>query len=77
MNVGSQYTTQPLPDPMGPGGHATDTPSNQPVQETENPTIVTLAIKALVAFSALTPLFGRQEGHPACKKLGMVEVSTG
>jgi len=44
MNVGSQYTTQPLPDPMGQGGHATDTPSNQPAQlrlaETENPTTV-------------------------------------
>ena len=25
---------------------------------------------ALVAFSALTPLVGRQEGHPACKKMG-------
>jgi len=24
----------------------------------------------LVAFSALTLLFGRQEGHPACKKMG-------
>ena len=26
-------------------------------------------IKCVVAFSALTLLFGRQEGHPACKKL--------
>jgi len=25
---------------------------------------------ALVAFSALTLLVGRQEGHPACKKYG-------
>jgi len=24
----------------------------------------------LFAFSALTPLVGRQEGHPACKKMG-------
>ena len=32
---------------------------------------------ALVAFSALTLLVGRQEGHPACKKWGMVEVGTG
>jgi len=31
---------------------------------------------ALVAFSALTLLVGRQEGHPACKKWGMVEVGT-
>jgi len=32
----------------------------------------------LVAFSALTLLVGRQEGHPACKKYGgMVEVGTG
>jgi len=32
---------------------------------------------ALVAFSALTLLVGRQEGHPACKEWGMVEVGTG
>jgi len=33
---------------------------------------------ALVAFSALTPLVGRQEGHPARKKYGgMVKVGTG
>jgi len=31
----------------------------------------------LVAFSALTLLVGRQEGQPACKKWGMVEVGTG
>ena len=30
------------------------------------------------AFSALTLLVGRQEGHPACKKFGgMAEVGTG
>jgi len=30
------------------------------------------------AFSALTLLVGRQEGHPACEKYGgMVEVGTG
>ena len=29
---------------------------------------------ALVAVSAFTLLVGRQEGHPACKKWGMVEV---
>jgi len=35
-------------------------------------------IFALVAFSALTLLVGRQEGHPAFKKMGrMVEVGTG
>jgi len=28
------------------------------------------------AFSALTLSVGRQEGHPACKKWGMVEVGT-
>jgi len=28
-----------------------------------------LAFSALMAFSALTLLVGRQEGHPACKKL--------
>jgi len=31
----------------------------------------------MIAFSALTLLVGRQEGHPACKKWGMVEVGTG
>jgi len=31
---------------------------------------------ALVSFSALTLLVGWQEGHPACKKWGMVEVGT-
>ena len=29
------------------------------------------------AFSAWTLSVGRQEGHPACKKGGMVEVGTG
>jgi len=32
--------------------------------------------KPLKLFSALTLLVGRQEGHPACKKWGMVEVGT-
>jgi len=31
----------------------------------------------LVAFSASPLLVGRQEGHPACKKWGMVQVGTG
>jgi len=31
----------------------------------------------MIAFSALTLLVGWQEGHPACKKWGMVEVGTG
>jgi len=31
----------------------------------------------IVAFSALTLLVGRQEGHLACKNGGMVEVGTG
>jgi len=30
----------------------------------------------LVAFSALTLLVGLLEGHPACKKWGMVEVDS-
>jgi len=34
--------------------------------------IVSLHIHAVYAFSALTLLFGRQEGHPACKKLSVV-----
>jgi len=29
----------------------------------------TFLVSALTAFSALTLLVGRQEGHPACKKL--------
>jgi len=33
--------------------------------------------KVLVAFSTLTLLVGWQEGHPACKKMGMVEVGSG
>jgi len=28
-----------------------------------------LVITSIFAFSALTLLFGRQEGHPACKEL--------
>ena len=31
--------------------------------------VLLLASAVLVAFSALTLLAGRQEGHPACKKL--------
>jgi len=34
-------------------------------------------VASCIAFSATTLLAGRQEGHPACKKWGMVEVSTG
>jgi len=37
----------------------------------------TRSVVVFVAFSALTLLVGRQEGHPACKKWGMVEVGTG
>jgi len=33
-------------------------------------------VKECVAFSALTLLVGQQEGHPTCKKWGMVEVGT-
>ena len=35
------------------------------------------AICIFCCFSALTLLVGRQEGHPACKKMGVVEVGTG
>jgi len=31
----------------------------------QNPSL----LKELIAFSALTLLVGRQEGHPACKKM--------
>jgi len=42
-----------------------------------SPNAFVLCITSLVAFSALTLLAGRQEGHPACKKYGeMVEVGT-
>jgi len=34
-------------------------------------------VSLVCAFSALTLLVGRQEGHPARKKWGMVEVGTG
>jgi len=30
-----------------------------------------------IFFSALTLSVGRQEGHPACKNMGMVKVGTG
>jgi len=32
-------------------------------------------VAKIFAFSALTLLVGRQEGHPACKKLGDVGVA--
>ena len=28
-----------------------------------------IIVVIIIAFSALTLLFGRQEGHPACKKM--------
>ena len=34
-----------------------------------NSVLVYKLLSVLVAFSALTLLVGRQEGHPACKKL--------
>jgi len=34
------------------------------------------ALDIVIAFSALTLLVGRQEGHPACKKREMMEVGT-
>jgi len=33
------------------------------------------SFSALIAFSALTLLVGRQEGHPACKKLSGVVLA--
>jgi len=52
---------------------------NQAYDSTEAITIrISQGLKKSNAFSALTLLVGRQEGHPACKKYGrMVEVSTG
>ena len=44
------------------------------------PSFLALLISRLdvnIAFSALTLFVGWQEGHPACKKLEMVEVGTG
>jgi len=37
----------------------------------------TVVFVVVLAFSALTLLVGQQEGHPACKKWGMVQVGTG
>jgi len=42
-----------------------------------NFTKFSVRVPVAVVFSALTLLVGRQEGHPACRKWGMVEVSTG
>jgi len=39
-------------------------------------TIKKLFHDKVYAFSALTLLVGRQEGHPACKKWGVMEVGT-
>jgi len=39
--------------------------------------LLLLSLFDLIAFSALTLLVERQEGLPACKKWGMVEVGTG
>jgi len=36
-----------------------------------------VVVAGFVVFSALRLLVGRQEGHPACKKWGMLEVGTG
>jgi len=30
-----------------------------------------ISVKDTISFTALTLLVGRQEGHPACKKLGV------
>jgi len=50
-----------------------------PVQDFCNgANIISSFVIITVAFSALMLLVGRQEGHPACKKIGgMVEVGTG
>jgi len=40
-------------------------------------TYILFAVNTLVAFSTLTLLVGQWEGHPACKRWGMVEVGTG
>jgi len=36
--------------------------------------VIGVAFNALIAFSALTLLVGRQEGHPACKKIEWWDV---
>jgi len=36
--------------------------------------ILTFLLRVMPAFSALTLLVGRQEGHPACKKLSGEEL---
>jgi len=63
MKGGSQYTTQPLPDLTGQGGHATDTPSNQPAQlrpESGNPTLV----PTRVDIEPINPLTVRSVSEP-------------
>jgi len=37
-----------------------------------NGTFLFTAVSSVLAFSALTLLVGRHEGHPACKKLSVV-----
>ena len=44
--------------------------NNDPTRQTAPPPLFThVSVVGLTTFSALTLLVGRQEGHPACKKL--------
>jgi len=43
----------------------------------EDKYLLTYLLGLVFAFSALTLLVGQQEGHPAYKKWGMVDVGTG
>ena len=40
------------------------------VSSVQSQEIILIVVRVVVAFSALTLLVGRQEGHPACKKYG-------
>jgi len=40
------------------------------VSSVQSQEIILIVVRVVVAFSALTLLVGRQEGHPACKKMG-------
>ena len=46
------------------------------LEESENIMLCVTAKTLITAFSALTLLVGRQEGHPTCNNGGMVEVGT-
>jgi len=68
----SRLTTTPAPHHSVFTGCMPFLPPNQQCQSTEGLALSQYSVCVLYfhcAFSALTLLVGRQEGHPACKKL--------